>query len=307
MTDCRVGSPRRAYRCRWPVAGDDSLPGSGATAGNGHIEHGGESARLSWGVRSDPGDVREHNEDYASLYLPDGPEPTWERSPLFAVADGLGGHAAGEVASRIAVETVISSWAAGSPSTGPTNVRAAIRDANLAVVREAMAPGRRGMGTTLTALCFSGHEATIAHVGDSRAYLVHGQSCVQLTSDHSRVGDMLRMRLITPEQAANHPARSQLTRSLGADPLVQVDVVRHRGERGDSFVLCSDGLWDVVPRTDIAEVVGDGGDAQRMAAELVDLAIKRGTADNVTAVVGVVASHPPIAPEARRSFLRRRS
>ncbi len=106
--------------------------------------------------------------------------------------------------------------------------------------------GPQGMGTTLLGLVLAGTEAMVAHVGDSRAYLARGETCTQLTNDHSRVGEMLRMRMITAEQAANHPARSQLTRSLGGDPFVQVDLVRQAVVRHDTLVLCTDGLWDVV-------------------------------------------------------------
>ena len=188
------------------------------------------------------------NEDFGDAFVPTAPDDAWDRGPLFVVADGMGGHAAGEVASRVAVEAALESWA--------TRIR---RPRRSKVLRErdpqpptsrcydaALAPGRRGMGTTLVALTVAGHEAVIGHVGDSRAYLVRDAECTQLTADHSRVGEMLRMQLITPEQAAKHPARSQLTRSLGGDLGVQVDLARQPVEQADTIVLCTDGLWDVV-------------------------------------------------------------
>ena len=168
------------------------------------------------------------------------------------------------------------------------------------------------MGTTLTALALAGNEGHIAHVGDSRAYLVRDGSCRQLTNDHSRVGEMLRRKLISPEQAAKHPARSQLTQSLGADPLVRVDLIREELHAGDVFVLCCDGIWDVVTRAEIADGVGGLGTTFRHPSELaehfVETAVKRASADNVTALVVQVTSDQPVPPAARRTlFSRRRS
>jgi len=253
--------------------------------------------------------VRDHNEDYAAVFVSTGPDETWDRPALFALADGMGGHAAGEVASRVAVECAMQAWTTGDASFGAGGLRAAARAANLAVIDAADAPSRRGMGTTLTLLSLSGRDAAIAHVGDSRVYRIRDASCAQLTSDHSRAGDMLRMKLITAEQAAVHPARSQLTRSLGHDPLVQVDVYKEAVRAGDVFVLCSDGLWDVVSREDLAraasQVATDG--VAQLAATLVQSAIKRETTDNVTAVIVQVTSDRPIPPEPRRGLFRRRS
>jgi serine/threonine protein phosphatase PrpC len=141
---------------------------------------------------------------------------------------------------------------------------------------------------------------------------LRGDECSQLTTDHSRAAEMVRMKLITPEQAATHPARSMLTRSLGAEPTVQVDLARNDLRREDTFVLCSDGLWDVVGRADLLAICQALGSPAAStpadaAAALVDLALKRGTADNVTALVVRVKSDRPIpGAGARRSFFRRR-
>jgi len=277
--------------------------------GNGILTAGGRWSTLRWGLRSDPGHLRTTNEDFAGVIAPEGAETTWDRSPLFVVADGMGGHASGEVASSVAVTTALDAWASGPAGSGA--LRGVLRSANLAVFDMANKPEHRGMGTTITALCFEGSQAAVAHVGDSRAYLVHDSACVQLTSDHSRVAEMVRMKMLSPEQAANHPMRSQLTRSLGNEPLVQVDLTRQTLERGDVLVLCSDGLWDLVSRAEIALAVAplqsEHEEARGAASTLVDLALERGAPDNVTAVVVAVTADPPIAPEARRSFFRRRS
>jgi len=224
---------------------------AGPETGNGHLAGHGVFAKMSFAMRSDPGDVRPHNEDFCAGYVPTIPDDAWEHGPIFVVADGLGGHAAGEVASRLATETVIAGWRRTKTPLPRPALRDVVRAANTAVYDASLESGRRGMGTTVTALTLNGHEAVVAHVGDSRAYLVRKGACRQLTSDHSRVGEMLRMKLLTPEQAANHPARSQLTRSLGGDPTVQVDVVTADVAEGDSFVLCSDGLSGMVTDEDM--------------------------------------------------------
>jgi len=285
---------------------------AGPETGNGHLAGHGVFAKLSFAMRSDPGDVRPHNEDFCAGYVPTIPDDAWEHGPIFVVADGLGGHAAGEVASRLATETVVAGWRRTKTPLPRPALRDVVRAANTAVYDASLESGRRGMGTTVTALTLNGHEAVVAHVGDSRAYLVRKGACRQLTSDHSRVGEMLRMKLLTPEQAANHPARSQLTRSLGGDPTVQVDVVTADVAEGDSFVLCSDGLWDSVNRQELADIAGRiGGDTVATPVEaadmLVDLALKRDAPDNVTVVVVHVTSSRPIPPTGtRRGFFRRR-
>jgi PPM family protein phosphatase len=280
--------------------------------GNGELDGHAQLATLSWGLRSHAGSTRQENQDFAGVHASTTPDDAWDRPPLFVVADGMGGHAAGEVASRLAVETLLERWNAGAFGNAAKDLRNAVRDANLAVIDAAAAPGRRGMGTTLTALTLSARTAGVAHVGDSRAYIVRRGSCTQVTTDHSRVAEMVRMRLITAEQASAHPARSQLTRSLGADPLLQIDFYREPIERGDTWVLCSDGLWDVVQPGDIAGVVGaigidpQVGNVREAARRLVDIAVDRHSVDNVTAVVVQVTSDRPIPPEGRRPFFRRR-
>jgi PPM family protein phosphatase len=281
-------------------------------AGNGTIRAGGVMAKFSWGIVSDPGPFRDHNEDFVAARVPTTPDDSWDRGPLLALADGMGGHAAGEVASRMAVEALVSAYTSGSAGSPQQLLKGAARAANLAVVDASAEPGRKGMGTTLLGLVLAGQEATVAHVGDSRAYLARGETCTQLTNDHSRVGEMLRMRMINAEQAANHPARSQLTRSLGGDPFVQVDLVRQAIERHDTLVLCSDGLWDVVSRPEIAEIgqqlrAGSIPTAMEAADRLVRMAIERGSTDNVSAVLVHLTSDQPIPPVAGRRFRLRRS
>jgi protein phosphatase len=278
--------------------------------GNGSLTAYGIHTKLSWAFRSDPGVVRESNEDYADSFVPAAPEDAWERGPLFVIADGMGGHAAGEVASRLAVDATLQSWCAGQAGAPAQDLRRAVRAANVSVYDESVQPGHHGMGTTVIAFTLAGHEAIFGHVGDSRAYLVRTGECVQLTSDHSRVGEMVRMRLLTPEEAANHPGRSQLTRSLGGEPGVQVEMTKQTVQRGDTVLLCTDGVWDVVSRPEMAAAVAahvDEPGAAPMAQvdALLELALKRGAPDNVTALVVTITSPLPVMAATGRRFFRR--
>lgn len=274
-------------------------------AGSGRLASEGATDIVEWAYVCDPGPARDNNEDYAGAVTPDAGEP------LFVVADGMGGHAAGEVASRLAVEAMLAAWASGASGAAHQRLRSAARAANVAVFDAGQDTARRGMGSTLTALAVAGREAVIAHVGDSRAYAVRGDVASQITADHSRVGEMLRMRLITAEQAARHPSRSMLTRSLGTEPMVQIDLLRQPAEVGDAFVLCSDGLWDTVARAEIAGIVNGGrseeGTAARSPAEaaaaLIELALKRDAPDNVTVAVIRLLAHGAVP--GRRLFRRR--
>jgi protein phosphatase len=279
--------------------------------GNGRLAGHAILAKLAWAMRSEPGDVRPHNEDFAGVYAPTIPDDAWDRGPLFIVADGLGGHAAGEVASRTAVETALAHWTEGTATAPHQGLRNAIRAANVAVFDTSLNSKRRGMATTFTGLTLAGREAIIGHVGDSRCYLVRGETTTQLTNDHSRVGEMLRAGLITPEQASNHPARSMISRSVGSEPGVQVDIVRQATQAGDTFILCSDGLWDVIGRREITDVVRAIGTpavptVTAAADTLIDQALARRTPDNVTLlVVRITTDRPVPAATTRRSFLRR--
>jgi PPM family protein phosphatase len=266
-----------------------------------------ETPMYSWALRSHPGRVRADNEDSVGAIVPD---PPGARGGVFVVCDGMGGHAAGEVASRIAVETVLTKWANNNNGNPQQLMRSVVRAANSSVFAASHDIETRGMGCTCTCLALVGEttlEAVIGHVGDSRCYRIRKGQCEQLTADHSRVGEMLRMRLITPEQARNHPARSQLSRSLGGDPAVLVDVVRHPVLPSDAFMLCSDGVWDLVSAREIARAVADGPVAG--CERLISLALDRGAPDNVSViVVGVSHGLPSPEPSSGRSlpgFLRR--
>jgi protein phosphatase len=232
---------------------------------------------------SDVGMKRHHNED-RYLLAPD--------LHLFAVADGMGGASAGEVASGLAVARVdafVHTRAAALEGGNDDDVAAvlvgAVGAANAAIRDQGVAdPTCRGMGTTMTTLCFVRDRAFIAHVGDSRCYRVRGGHIAQLSRDHSLVEEQVRAGLITPEQARSSPWKNIITRALGAAATVDVDVTSVPVEDGDVFVVCSDGLSGVVADDEIARVVGEQF-LHRVPDTLIDLANARGGPDNITVVV----------------------
>jgi protein phosphatase len=203
---------------------------------------------------------------------------------IFIVADGLGAYGGGDVASRIATGELLDHLAASErvPS-GASFLRSAFNAANQRVFDAAISgEGTRRMQTTLTALMLLSGEAHIGHVGDSRVYRSRGDILDLLTTDHTQVMEMLRMRLIRPEQAADHPARHALTRSLGAEITVRTEVRMEPLADGDTFLLCSDGLWSKVDATEIREALCV--DVDEACQRLVHLAVERGGEDNATAV-----------------------
>src|SRR4051794_4581289 len=227
--------------------------------------------RIVSGASTDTGQVRDGNED---SYLVD------RRLELFAVADGMGGHRAGEIASATALEGLKLAVTEGSP------VADAVGRANTAVWDKAAADTElAGMGTTLTAAIFDAGTLTIAHVGDSRAYLLRADQLERLTTDHSLVEELIRDGKLTEEQAAVHPQRSIITRALGVDSSVEVDVYSLVLEGGDRVILCSDGLTSMVRPTGIAEVLRAEPDPTAAANALVDAANAAGGEDNITVIV----------------------
>ncbi len=230
----------------------------------------------TFGSRTDVGCVRDHNED--SLIV---------APPLFAVADGMGGHAAGEVASEIAI-TVLSEKAPRTPDASALG--RAVEDANRAVILAASEKrGRAGMGTTMTAAILQKDRLVVAQVGDSRAYLLHQGKLQQLTRDHSLMADMIEAGRLTPEEARTHPNRSVITRALGSDPRMVPDLYEITVETGDRLLLCSDGLSSMLEDAAIESVLSRTRDPQRCASVLVNEAIAAGGYDNITVIVADVA------------------
>lgn len=237
----------------------------------------------SWNVdagsHTDVGRVRERNEDASGVS--DAP-------PIFAVADGMGGHRAGDRASRIAVDTLLElvGEASGRDSGVEETVRHAFQVANVRIIEEAAErPDQMGMGTTLTALILTGADYVIAHVGDSRAFLVRDGRAEQLTEDHSIVAAQVREGGMSPEEARVHPMRHVLSRCMGCEPSPTVDLLRGPVQEGDVFILCSDGLTGALRETDIAEVVHEAEGSADASRKLVEIARDLDGSDNITAVV----------------------
>ena len=208
---------------------------------------------------------------------------------VFAVADGLGGHQGGEVASAAAVEPLaaLDGSELASPAEAAEALAGAIAEANSAILaRAAGDPGLWGMGTTVTAAAVAGDHLQLAHVGDSRAYLLREGALDQLTTDHTVVGELVRRGRLTPEQAAIHPERSILTRAVGLDPRVPVDLPDPLALRsGDQLLLCSDGLTEAVDDDRIAELLSAAPDGHVACRSLIDAANGAGGPDNITVVL----------------------
>jgi protein phosphatase len=229
------------------------------------------------GVRSDVGRVRKHNEDSARA-----------EGTVFVVADGMGGHAAGEVASRIAAETVVE--LASRPGLQVRDVVAQVAEANRRILESAARhPEQTGMGTTVAGLAVVSvggqRHWAVFNIGDSRVYRLLDGSLRQVTVDHSEVWELVQRGILTPEEAHRHPARNIVTRSLGRDPMGAVDTWVFPPYPGEVFVICSDGLSNELSLEQIEAILLENPDVDAAAEALVDAAVRAGGRDNVTAIV----------------------
>ncbi|MGD2042310.1 MAG: Stp1/IreP family PP2C-type Ser/Thr phosphatase [Acidimicrobiia bacterium] len=228
--------------------------------------------RFQWASASHQGMVRENNED--SVFPMSSGESS--DSVLAIVADGMGGHVAGEVASRLAVNA-----AASNELEAGDRVAAGNRAIREEVARE---PSLEGMGTTMTLLDIHGETATIGHVGDSRAYMLRDGELSQLTEDHTVAAEYVALGELSAEEAASHPQRHMLTRTLGLTRFVNVDEFEIELVAGDRLLVCSDGLTEMVDDTTIAKTLASGS-PDEVVWELVELANNAGGVDNITVVV----------------------
>jgi serine/threonine protein phosphatase PrpC len=231
------------------------------------------------GRESNTGNKRRRNED-SFVVAP----------PLFAVADGMGGAQAGEVASKLAA-AALKDTDAGTAG-GEERVVALIQEANRRVYERSNAdPAASGMGTTITAALVEGTRVTFGHVGDSRAYLLRDGVMEQLTEDHSLVNELMKTGKLSPEEAETHPQRSVITRALGTDPDVDVDTFVVEAKEGDLFLICSDGLTTMVADEDILELLErNHDDLDRAAKSLVAAANRAGGEDNITVVAFTISA-----------------
>jgi protein phosphatase len=235
----------------------------------------------AYAVASDTGRRRRRNEDNYVV-----------APPLFAVADGMGGAQAGEVASQLAASALEAGDSDGLH--GIEQIEALIQEANRRIFdRASTDPTASGMGTTMTVAVVEGMTVAIGHVGDSRAYLVRGEQMEQLTEDHSLVNELLKTGKLSEEEAQVHPQRSVITRAVGTDPDVDVDGFTIEAEEGDVFLICSDGLSDMVEDGEILELVhSNRDDLDKAVRALVAAANRGGGEDNITAVAFRISSEP---------------
>jgi serine/threonine protein phosphatase PrpC len=239
--------------------------------------------------RTDKGRVRTGNEDAFGLEPPTSSQAR-AHGTLLVVSDGMGGHAAGEVASNLAVETILATYYREHGASTSEAIRNAITTANSAIFTSAERDAARaGMGCTVVVMVVQGSSLTVGHVGDSRGYLIRGGRARQLTRDHSWVAMQVEEGILTPEQAEHHPNRSLLMRALGRQPSVEVEIGQHQLQAGDVLVICSDGLTSVVNEAEIGEYASRYAPAAA-ADQLVDLANQRGAPDNVTVVAAVITA-----------------
>jgi PPM family protein phosphatase len=241
---------------------------------------------------TDTGRVRSHNEDAISWDVPHG---------LALLADGMGGHNAGDVASRLCLETLndVLLPVLGKPlrlrankdmSKYATLVRRSVNRANTVIFENAAAnPERKGMGTTLVMVLFHDDKVVVAHVGDSRVYRLRGRSLEQLTADHSLVRELLDKGVISAEEAENNPYSNVITKAVGVRSRVVAEVQEFTAQPGDVFMLCSDGLTDMIDDAAIEEsLVTAAGNWQRAAQRLVDIANNSGGRDNISVVIAAL-------------------
>ncbi len=235
---------------------------------------------IEFGTQTHQGRVRTSNEDsYAAN----------PKNKIFVVADGMGGHAAGEIASQIAASTVeeLVSTKRHSGNDLEETLRVAAQEANARIYEtQRRKPELAGMGSTLTVLSFRDKMFFVAHVGDSRAYLLRDGILDQLTRDHSLVWHLFESGVLRKDELSSHPQKNLITRSIGPHPQVEVDVERGEAREGDIYLLCSDGLTDVLTDEHIRKILSENGkSSQELGDTLVNAANKGGGPDNITVVV----------------------
>jgi PPM family protein phosphatase len=240
---------------------------------------------LDFAHLSDPGRVRGHNEDFLGHALPNTPDQSRSHGFLFALADGVGGQDLGEVASRTAVEAVLAGFFGARPAEAhPAVLTRLFQSANTKVYEAGRSsrPGGAAMATTLVACALRFDRVTVAHVGDSRCYLLRRGQAHQLTRDHTVVAEQVRLGIISAGDALKAETRHLLNRSIGNDLFVNTDTSDHHVFAGDVLLLCSDGLYGALPADDIARIVDSSTNLQTAAEQLVALANERDGSDNIS-------------------------
>ena len=230
------------------------------------------------------GKVRQDNQDAIRLCDPND-EFSATTGHLYGIADGMGGYAHGGVASSLALQTFFETFYVANGVSPIQRLRVSIQNANLSVYQTAqrMAVGR--MGTTLTAVNVIGKKAFVGHIGDSRAYLIRGDKSTCLTNDHTRVGELVRMRVLSPDKVRTHAQRSVLEKCLGTSLFVQPDIFQFPVQEDDKLVLCTDGVWSVVEDKEFAVLAAEADNPKDLSKKIFGLAMDRDSDDNLSIVV----------------------
>ncbi len=234
---------------------------------------------IASGAESYIGSMLDNNQDTLRIFEPEQAR----QGSLYAVADGIGGYSYGEIASGLAVDTFFSTFYSRLGGKASANLYQAMQAANLAVCHIAQSVGVR-MGTTLSAANLVGNSLTVAHIGDSRVYLVRGQQATCLTRDHTKVGDLVAMKVLSPDKVRTHDQRSLLNRCLGAQLFIQPEVKHYTVQQGDTIILCSDGVWSVIDDHEFGHMAYEFGESRYLSQILIDMALNRGSDDNLSAI-----------------------
>lgn len=256
------------------------------------------------GAHTDLGRIRENNEDKFDFFEPEETELLAVKGCLYAVADGMGGHASGQIASELALKTIAKTYYADPNEDVAESLTAAIRAANAYIYDAAqLVTERNGMGTTCTSLVLRDDEIYVGHVGDSRIYLIRDGELRQVSEDHSWVAEQVKRGALTEEEAQCSPFRNVITRSLGAAPDVEVDIYREEARAGDLLLLCSDGLTGYVSNDEILDLA-TAWSPSLAAMKLIDRANDNGGGDNVTALIVAIRDIQKAPGRLKRLFGR---
>lgn len=229
------------------------------------------------------GKVRKENEDSLRLCNPND-EFTADVGHLYGIADGMGGYALGNLASSLALDIFFDTFYDSDGANQLQKIKSGIQNANLGVYQTAQKKNVGRMGTTITVVNVYGKNLYIGHVGDTRAYLIRNNKATCLTNDHSRVGELVRMKLLSPDKVRTHNQRSVLERCLGFNLFVQPDVFKVPAQNNDIIILCSDGVWSIVEDDEFAKMTSENKDPESLSREIVELALERDHDDNLSVI-----------------------
>ncbi len=240
---------------------------------------------MNIGVGTDVGKIRKVNQD-AYFYSEN------KELPLFVVADGMGGHNAGEIASCLAIKTIknnffsLQDYLLNKDISIPHFINSTLKKANKEILNKSLEKEElNGMGTTVTLTFVEGSKVYVGHIGDSRAYLLRNNKLIQITTDHSLVRELVKNGSITEKEALNHPQRNIITRALGTDKELKVDILSKNIKRNDILILCTDGLTNMVDKKMIKEILQTNCDLQKASDKLIEIANEFGGVDNITVLL----------------------